>query len=116
MRALESLGGSDVIQLKEVSGPDLEWIRKGSERVTDYKALYQKIHSHYVELSELTDGGCVLYEPNDIKTLAAALQSLLPDTERLNRLGQAGKAAVFDVLDVQKTAEKMVRILDDMTK
>ena len=68
------------------------------------------------ELSELTDGGCVLYEPNDAKTLAGALQSLLPDTERLNRLGQAGKAAVFDTLDVQKTAEQMVRIFDGMTK
>ncbi len=68
------------------------------------------------ELSELTDGGCVLYEPNDVKTLADALESLLPDTERLNRLGQAGKAAVSDALDVQKTAEQMVRIFEGMTK
>ena len=66
------------------------------------------------ELSELTDGGCVLYEPNDAKTLAGALELLLLDTERLNRLGQAGRAAVFDALDVQKTAEQMVRIFDDI--
>jgi len=68
------------------------------------------------ELSELTDGGCVLYNPNDSKTLAGTLESLLADTERLNRLGQAGKAAVFDALDVKKTAEQMVRIFDDITE
>ncbi|MCD6392620.1 MAG: glycosyltransferase family 4 protein [Planctomycetes bacterium] len=68
------------------------------------------------ELSELTDGGCVLYNPNDSKTLAGTLESLLADTERLNRLGQAGKAAIFDALDVQKTAEQMVRIFDDISK
>jgi len=68
------------------------------------------------ELSELTDGGCVLYEPNDAKTLAAALESLLLDRERLNRLGQAGKAAVFEALDVQRTAAQMVRIFDNITE
>jgi hypothetical protein len=61
---LESLGGSGVIQLKEVSGPDLEWLRKGSERVTDYKALYQEIHPRYVELSELTDIELKLVRPS----------------------------------------------------
>ena len=52
---LESLGRSGVIQFKEVSGHDLEWLQMGSERVTDYKALYQEIHPRYLELSELSD-------------------------------------------------------------
>ena len=52
---LESLGRSGAIQFKEVSGHDLEWLQKGSERVTDYKALYQEIHPRYLELSELSD-------------------------------------------------------------
>jgi len=68
------------------------------------------------ELAELTDGGCVLYEPNDAGTLAGVLGSLLQDTERLNRLGQAGKAAVFDTFDIRKTTEQTVRIFDGITR
>jgi hypothetical protein len=52
---LESLGRSGAIQFKEVSGHDLDWLQKGSERVTDYKAFYQEIHPRYLELSELSD-------------------------------------------------------------
>ena len=61
---LESLGGSGIIQLKEVSGPDIEWLKKGSERVTDYRALYEKIHPRYVELSELTDTELTFTRPS----------------------------------------------------
>jgi len=68
------------------------------------------------ELAELTDGGCVLYEPNDAGTLAGVLGSLLQDTERLNRLGQAGKAAGFDTFDIRKTTEQTVRIFDGITR
>jgi polyhydroxyalkanoate synthesis regulator phasin len=52
---LESLGKSRAIQLQKVSGPDLEWLKKGSEKVINYKALYDEIHPRYLELSELID-------------------------------------------------------------
>jgi vacuolar-type H+-ATPase subunit I/STV1 len=51
---LESLGRTEAIQLRHATGPDLEWLKKGSERVTDYKALYEKIHPRYLELLELS--------------------------------------------------------------
>jgi vacuolar-type H+-ATPase subunit I/STV1 len=52
---LEALSKSRAIQLKTVSGHDLEWLKRGSEKVINYKALYDEIHPRYVELSELSD-------------------------------------------------------------
>jgi len=49
---LEALGRSQVTQLKEVIGHDFERLM-GFEREIDYKALYEKIHSRYLELLEL---------------------------------------------------------------
>ena len=51
---LESLGRTGAIQLREATGPDLEWLKKGSVRVTDHKVLYEKIHPRFLELSELS--------------------------------------------------------------
>jgi V/A-type H+-transporting ATPase subunit I len=51
---LEALGKTETIQLRMATGPDLEWLKKGSERATDYKALYEKIHPRFLELSELS--------------------------------------------------------------
>jgi V/A-type H+-transporting ATPase subunit I len=75
---LESFGRSGAIQLKEVSGVDLDWLRRGSERVTDYKALYQEIHPRYLELSELSDHDIKRVTPSidDFKSFVAA-----PDVE-----------------------------------
>ncbi len=52
---LEALSKSRAIQLKTVSGHDLEWLKRGSDKVINYKALYDEIHPRYVELSELSD-------------------------------------------------------------
>ena len=52
---LEALSKSRAIQLKTVSGHDLEWLKRGSEKVINYKALYDEVHPRYVELSELSD-------------------------------------------------------------
>jgi len=49
---LEALGRSQVTQLKEVMGHDFERLM-GFEKEIDYKALYEKIHSRYLELLEL---------------------------------------------------------------
>jgi vacuolar-type H+-ATPase subunit I/STV1 len=108
---LESLGGSDVIQLKEVSGPDLEWIRKGSERVTDYKALYQKIHSHYVELSELTDIELKLVRPGlgEFKRFAEA-----PEAEAEAVLEKL-EGLIAQVKELKETQDsEMKRVVDEL--
>lgn len=63
---LEALGKSRAIQLKKVSGHDLEWLKKGSEKVTNYKALYDEIHPRYLELSELSD--------HDIKRVTPSIE------------------------------------------
>jgi len=52
---LESLGSSGVTQLKEVSGLDFERFRGATEKGVDYKALYQKVHSRYLEFLEPGD-------------------------------------------------------------
>lgn len=63
---LEALSKSRAIQLKKVSGHDLEWLKKGSEKVTNYKALYDEIHPRYLELSELSD--------HDIKRVTPSIE------------------------------------------
>jgi len=52
---LQSLGRSGIIQLKEVSGLDFEWLNGSSKKDTNYKELYQKIHPRYLQLLELSD-------------------------------------------------------------
>jgi len=52
---LESLGRSGTTQLKEVSGLDFERFRGATEKGVDYKALYQKVHSRYLEFLEPGD-------------------------------------------------------------
>lgn len=62
------------------------------------------------ELASLTDGGCMLYEPNDPQTLAKTLAALLKDRARLRQMGHAGKAAVMKKLDIRQTARRMTDI------
>jgi len=52
---LESLGESGVTQLKEVTSEEFADIRRVSEKDVDYKTLYQKVHSRYLELEEIED-------------------------------------------------------------
>jgi hypothetical protein len=93
---LESLGKSRAIQLKKVSGPDLEWLKKGSEKIINYKALYDEIHPRYLELSELSDHEIKRVTPSieDFKKFTAApedeanailekLESLLTQTKEI---------------------------------
>ena len=47
---LESLGRSQVIQFKKVTGTEYEALKDPSEEATDYKILYNKINIRYEEL------------------------------------------------------------------
>ncbi|MEI6972201.1 MAG: glycosyltransferase family 4 protein [bacterium] len=63
----------------------------------------------FPELVEATQGG-ICYEPNDVTTLAGALESLLRDRDLAARLGQAGRKAVCERFDVARTADSMMEV------
>jgi vacuolar-type H+-ATPase subunit I/STV1 len=52
---LESLGRSQVIQFKKVTGAEYEALKDPSEEATDYKLLYSKINNRYEELLKMGD-------------------------------------------------------------
>jgi len=52
---LESLGKSQVIQFKKVTGAEYEALKDPSEEATDYKMLYNKINNRYEELLKTGD-------------------------------------------------------------
>jgi vacuolar-type H+-ATPase subunit I/STV1 len=52
---LESLGRSQVIQFKKVTGTEYEALKDPSEEATDYKLLYNKINNRYNELLKMGD-------------------------------------------------------------
>jgi vacuolar-type H+-ATPase subunit I/STV1 len=52
---LESLGRSQVIQFKKVTGTEYEALKDPSEKATDYKLLYTKINNRYDELLKMGD-------------------------------------------------------------
>jgi len=66
------------------------------------------------EMSSLTGGACMLYQPNDAATLAGMLSSLLKDSDRLRELGQTGKAAALENFDIRVSAERITRILQQV--
>ena len=63
----------------------------------------------FPELLEITGGG-LLCEPNNVEALADAIGSLLLDPDKMRRLGEQGRAAVFENFNIEQTAEQMVRI------
>lgn len=63
----------------------------------------------FPELLEITGGG-LLFEPNNVGSLANALGSLLLDPAKARRLGEHGRAAVSEKFNIEQTAEQMVRI------
>lgn len=52
---LKSLGEAGVIQLEEISSEEFADIRQVSEKQVDYKKLYQKVHSRYMEIEEIAE-------------------------------------------------------------
>jgi glycosyltransferase involved in cell wall biosynthesis len=64
------------------------------------------------ELAEETEA-VVLYEKNDSQGLAAALEKILGDKDYAQRLGQAGRDAVFEKFDIKITAQELANVLAD---
>ena len=51
---INELGAARVVQLKAVSGVDVERLRKTGERIVDFKSLYEKFLDEYKALEEST--------------------------------------------------------------
>jgi glycosyltransferase involved in cell wall biosynthesis len=66
-----------------------------------------------IELVESTGGG-VLYEPNDVETLAAAMKSLLGNSEKIRELGTQGRQAILETYNMEASAKKLVAIYDNL--
>jgi glycosyltransferase involved in cell wall biosynthesis len=71
--------------------------------------VVQPAHGVFPELLEMAGGG-VLFEPNNVEALAAAIEPLLLDLDLSRRLGKQGREAVIEKLSVEQTARQIVRI------
>lgn len=89
---LESLGKTGVTELKHVTSPDFEGLKKYAAEV-DYEGLYKKVHSRYLELLKLGD---------------ITVEIVAPSLEQRRRLAEAPEAEVKDVL------EEMDQIVDKL--
>ncbi|MHC4534141.1 MAG: glycosyltransferase family 4 protein [Planctomycetota bacterium] len=69
----------------------------------------------FPELMEITGGG-VLYEPNNVTALAAAMEKLLLEPDCARKLGKQGRDVVFEKFNIEQTAEEMVRIYGEITQ
>ncbi len=65
----------------------------------------------FPELIELTGGG-VLYRENNAQSLAKAMEPLLLDSGYAHKLGQKGRAAVMENLNVEKNARELIHIYE----
>lgn len=68
----------------------------------------------FPELLEITSGG-LLFEPNNVDALADSLGSLLLDPAEAQRLAEQGRAAVCEKFNIDKTAEQIIRIYEQIT-
>lgn len=64
----------------------------------------------FPELIETTGGG-VICEPDDPRSLAEAIETLLLSPERLGALGRTGQEAVFEKFSADAMARETVRVL-----
>jgi glycosyltransferase involved in cell wall biosynthesis len=73
--------------------------------------VVQPHHGGFPEIIAATGGG-VLCEPNDPKSLAAALEQLLLDPGQLRQLGAAGRAAVQESFTAAAMAQRTLRVFE----
>jgi glycosyltransferase involved in cell wall biosynthesis len=69
----------------------------------------------FPEMLALTGGG-VLYEPNTAEKLAEALTPLLLDPPAARRLGAQGRAGVLQAFHIERTADEMIRIYQQVVR
>jgi len=71
--------------------------------------VVQPDHGAFPELVQKTGGG-ILYKPNDGQALAAALEKLLGDPKKLQRLGEQGRKGVIRDFHIDDMADAYVRV------
>jgi glycosyltransferase involved in cell wall biosynthesis len=69
----------------------------------------------FPELLGITGGG-LLFEPNNVEALADALSELLLEPDKARRLAEQGRAAVCEKFNIDKTAEQIIRIYEQITQ
>jgi glycosyltransferase involved in cell wall biosynthesis len=67
----------------------------------------------FPEVIEATGGG-LLYDATEPNALAATLESLLLDPNRVRTLGETGRRAVFESFPIDRMAEDMVRVYESI--
>jgi glycosyltransferase involved in cell wall biosynthesis len=76
--------------------------------------VVQPRHAAFPELIEMTGGG-VLCEPDDARSLAAALEPLLRDPARAREMGLKGRQSVLREFSIERMAEKTEILLRSIT-
>lgn len=69
----------------------------------------------YPEFVAATNGG-LIYEPNDGKTLANTIASLLSDPDRIHSMSEQGRRIVLDQYSIQDMAKNILRIYEDAVR
>ncbi len=72
-------------------------------------------HGAFTELVEATGGG-VLCEPDDVGSLARALEKLLADPQGAREMGMRGREVIRERFTVEHTAQKTVRVFEKTVK
>jgi V/A-type H+-transporting ATPase subunit I len=91
------LGAARVVQLKAVSGMDVERLRKTGERIVDFKGLYEKFRDEYK----------VLEESNILK-----LEGLDLEANELSEFTEDPAASVDDFLAKFRDVQEKIREVD----
>ncbi len=69
----------------------------------------------FPETIALTGGG-ILYEPNTAERLAEVMAPLLSDPQAARRLGAEGRSGVLRAFDIERAANEMVRICEQIVR
>ncbi len=104
--------------LSVLSVPDREAVAYGLyvlEALASGVPVVQPRIGVFPELLEATGGG-VLYEPNDVETLAGTLEKVLLDVDLASELGRCGRESVVAKFDIQRTSEELARVYDSIVQ
>jgi glycosyltransferase involved in cell wall biosynthesis len=77
--------------------------------------VVQPDHGAFPELVQKTGGG-ILYKPNDGQALAAALEKLLGNPKKLQRLGEQGRKGVIRDFHIDDMADAYVRVYQEIVE
>ncbi|MBI1387814.1 MAG: glycosyltransferase [bacterium] len=69
--------------------------------------VVQPRHAGFIEIIESTGGG-VLYDGDEPHHLAAALEELLLDLERVRALGERGRRSVMELFSIERMAKEVL--------